>query len=163
MVRPKRRWSARVVPAVPAGSWRAAGNQFFKRRINEPVPIGYYTQKITGIPLSGGQASGIIPAGGALTLQVGPQGLGSAWYPAQCTISTTTGPLDTSTALAYLGTGGIPTQLIATVYSGNGTIAVAVPPMQPGDGLIVTWTGARPGDVASMNVIGTADALGMST
>jgi hypothetical protein len=150
---------APVIPAIPAGSWLAAGNRFFKRTLNPPVPIGAYTRKITGVPLTGGQASGLIPAGGALTLSVGPQGLGTLWYPAQATISTSTGALDVSTALAYLGVGGVPTMLIATVYSGNGTIAVAVPPMQPGDFLIVTWTGAHVGDVASVNVIGTMNAL----
>lgn len=155
----RRRASARAVPAIPAGSWAAAGNRFFKRTLNPPVPIGAYTQKISGVPLTGGQASGLVGGGGALTLQVGPQGLGTLWYPAQATISTSTGALDTSTALAYLGVGGVPTMLIATVYSGNGTIAVAVPPMQPGDFLIVSWTGAHPGDVASVNVIGTMDAL----
>ena len=125
-----------------------------------PVPMQAYTKRITGVPLTGGQASGLIPAGGALTLQVGPQGLGTLWYPAQVTISTTTGALDTSTALVYLGVGGVPTMLVATVYSGNGTAALAVPPQQPGDFIIITWTGGHPGDTASLNVIGTQDALG---
>jgi len=248
-----------------AGTWAAAGNRFTKRRIVPPLPVGAYTQKITGVPLTGGQASGTIPgfatvtgtqasppafteitdvnvatagtyivnwsvtlsgttssadadnfllsqnatilassvnpgtpgtypqapvvitaapgdniniftsgnnatsgatysatitgASGPLTLTVGPQGLGTTWYPAQVTLSTTTGALDTSTALVYLGIGGVPTMQVATVFSGNGTAALAIPSMQPGEFIIVTWTNGHPGDTASMNVIGTMDAL----
>ena len=156
----RRRATARVIPAVPAGSWLAAGNRFFKRVMNEPVPMQAYTKRITGVPLTGGQASGFISAGGTLTLQVGPQGLGTLWYPAQVTISTTTGSLDTSTALIYLGVGGIPTTLVGPVYSGNGVLGLAVPPQQPGDFIIVAWSGGHAGDTASLNVIGTMDALG---
>jgi hypothetical protein len=94
-----------------------------------------------------------------LSLTVGPQGLGTAWYPAQVTLSTSTGALDSSTALVYLGVGGVPTSLVGQVFSGNGVLALAVPPMQAGDLLFVTWTSGHIGDIASMNVIGTMDAL----
>jgi len=252
-----------------AGTWAAAGNRFTKLRIMPPLPIGAYTGRISGVPLTGGQASGLIPGstgsgsvnspaaqqlitsvpvtaagtytvswsvtlsgtlspadaanmqlwqnsggtftllatatnpaapgtyvqaaqpvtaaagdliqvysglvtaptagavygaslsvpGGPLTLSVGPQGLGTTWYPAQVTLSTTTGALDTSTALVYLGIGGVPTMLVATVFSGNGTAAVAIPSMQPGEFIIVTWANGHVGDTASFNVIGTQDAL----
>jgi hypothetical protein len=263
----RRRGSARVVPAVPGGSWAAAGNRFTKRTMVPPIPIGAYTGKIQGVPLTGGQASGTIPgyasttgsitspaaftqitqpavtvstagtyvigwnvtlagtlssadqnnfglvlnnssflatsvnpgaagtyqqtavtaylqagdtlqigtigagtansvytatipaASGSLTLQVGPQGLGTIWYPAQATLSTTTGPLDTSTCVVYLGVAGVPTNLVATVPTGNGTAALAVPAMQPGDFLIFTWTNGHAGDTAAFNILGTQDAL----
>jgi hypothetical protein len=147
------------VPAIPAGSWRAAGNRFYKRVIVPPIPMQAYTKKITGVPLTGGQASGIIPASGALTLSVGPQGLGTIWYPAQVTLSTTAGSLDTSTAAVYLGVGGVPTMQVGTLFPGNGVLALAVPPQQPGDFIIVMWSGAVVGNVASLNIIGTQDAL----
>jgi hypothetical protein len=121
--------------------------------------IQRYGGRVSGVPLTGGQAQGLVPASGLLTLLVGPQGLGTVWYPAQATISTTTGALDTSTALVYLGSGSVPSQLVATVYSGNGTAALAIPDMQPGDSLIVAWSGANPGDTAGVNIIGTMDAL----
>lgn len=257
--------SARPVPSLGAGTWAAAGNRFTKLRVVPPLPLGAYTGKIAGVPLTGGQAQGTIPGtfasgtftsppafsiiavltfpadgtytvswtvslsgtitgteqnnfalflagvtlegtsvnpaaagtyaqaavtitttagtqlfltnpnpgtsgavyggtmtasnGQGLTLKAGPQGLGTTWYPAQVTLSTTTGPLDTSTALVYLGIGGVPTTLVATVFSGNGTAAVAIPSMQPGEFIIVTWTGGHPGDTASFNVIGSMDAL----
>lgn len=122
------------------------------------TPISAYRGKITGVPLTGGQAQGQI-AGGALTLSVGPQGLGTVWYPVQVTISTTTGPLDTSTALVYLGAQGVPSTLVGTVFSGNGTVALAIPSMTPGQVLIVSWSGANNGDTAAVNIIGTMDAL----
>jgi hypothetical protein len=249
-----------------AGTWAAAGNRFTKLRVVPPLPVGAYRSKISGVPLTGGQASGQVPgypavsgsatspaafavitpitvasaggaytvnwtvslsgtigaaevnnfflfldntqiaqsvnpaaagtypqapvpvtmnpgddliilagpsnatagavysgtikqASGSLTLSVGPQGLGTAWYPAQVTLSTTTGVLDSSTATVYLGVGGVPTNQVGSVFSGNGVAALAVPAMQAGDFLFVTWVNGHAGDVASMNVIGTMDAL----
>jgi hypothetical protein len=124
-----------------------------------PVPVTRYTSTIQSVPLTGGQVQGTIPAGGALTVSVGPQGLGTVWYPAQVTLSTTTGVLDTSTALVYLGAQGVPSLLVGTVFSGNGTVALAIPSMTPGQVLIVSWTGANQGDQAAANMIGTMDAL----
>jgi hypothetical protein len=102
----------------------------------------------------------VIPAQASpLTLTAGPQGLGTIWYPAQVTLSTTTGVLDTSTALCYLGSQGVPITLVASVFSGNGTVALAIPSMSPGQVLIVTWTNGHPGDTAAFNIVGTMDAL----
>lgn len=105
-----------------------------------------YTASITGTSLP-------------LTLTAGPQGLANVWYPAQVTLSTTTGVLDTSTALVYLGAQGVPITLVGSVFSGNGTVALAIPSMSPGQVLIVTWTGGHPGDIAAFNIVGTMDAL----
>jgi hypothetical protein len=134
--------------------YRGTGMQPINR-----VPIGAYTGKAAGVPLTGGQNQAAVPNSGKLTLTAGPQGLGTIWYPAQVTLSTSTGALDTSTALVYLGAQGVPITLVGTVYSGNGTVALAIPSMSPGQVLIVTWTGAHPGDTAAFNVVGTMDAL----
>lgn len=124
-----------------------------------PVPISRYGRRITGVPLTGGQAQGVISGGGALSLTIGPSGLGTIWYPVQVTLGTTTGALDTSTALVYLGPLVTPATLVGTVYSGNGTVALAIPSLSPGQTLIVKWTGGNSGDIAAVNVIGTMDAL----
>ena len=134
--------------------WRGSGMQ-----PTVATPIGAYTGKITGVPLTGGQVQAAVPGSGSLRLSVGPSGLGTVWYPVQVTLSTTTGPLDTSTALVYLGPLISPTTLVGTVYSGNGTVALAIPDMSPGQTLIISWTGAKSGDTAAANVIGTMDAL----
>lgn len=126
------------------------------------VPVGRYTHKITGVPLTGGQAQGTITGAGTVTLTAGPHGLGVVWYPAQVTLSTTTGlngGIDTSTAQVYLGSQGVPITLVASVFSGNGTAALAIPSMTPGQVLIVTWTGGHSGDTAAFNIVGTMDAL----
>jgi len=170
--------------------WRGSGQQPISR-----VPVASYTSVVSGVPLNGGQAQGVIGSAsgggggggvitdttgdaiedttgsqiedttgttpsptGTLTLSVGPAGLGTVWYVAQVTISTSTGALDTSTAQIYLGPAITPTTLIATIFSGNGTAAVAIPPMTPGQTLICIWTNAHVGDIAAFNVIGTQDA-----
>jgi hypothetical protein len=163
MVRFPRNWGRAFHPqAARAGNrlayfpgYRGSGAQRM-----QPVRIEAYQRTISSVPLTGGQALATIPANGTLTLSVGPQGLGTVWYPVQVTISTTTGALDTSTALVYLGSGQVPNQLVATVFSGNGTVALAIPDMTPGQTIIVAWTGAHSGDVAAVNIIGTMDALG---
>lgn len=134
--------------------WRGSG-----QRPIVATPIGRYSGRITGVPLTGGQVQAVVPGPGALTLNVGPSGLGTVWYPAQVTLSTTTGPLDTSIANVYLGPLISPTTLVGTVYSGNGTVALAIPNMSPGQFLVIRWTGATSGDTAAANVIGTMDAL----
>lgn len=123
------------------------------------TPVTRYRGRITGADLTGGQVQAVVPASGDLSLSVGPQGLGTVWYPVQVTLSTSTGPLDTATALVYLGPLVTPATLVGTVYSGNGTVALAIPSLSPGQYLVIAWTGAHPGDTAAANVIGTMDAL----
>jgi hypothetical protein len=134
--------------------WRGTGMQPIRR-----PAVTAYTGRITGVPLTGGQVQAKIPGPGTLTLSVGPQGLGTVWYPAQVTLSTSTGPLDTSTVNVWLGSQGVPVTLVGTIFSGNGTLGLAIPSMSPGQVLICTWTGAHSGDTAAANIIGTMDAL----
>jgi len=134
--------------------WRATGMQPVRS-----LPVSLYTQPITGIPLTGGQGQAVV-AGGAASVTVGPQGLGNIWYPAQVTVSTTTGINDNSTCLVYLGSQGVPVTLLGTIFpGGGGTLGLAIPSMAPGQYLIVQWSGAHNGDTAAVNVIGTMDAL----
>lgn len=138
-----------------AGSLPNTGGRF---RSVPRLPLEAYRRKITGIPLQSGQAQGTIPASGTLTLTIGPQGLGTVWYPVQITLTTTTGQLDTSLANIYLGPLVTPATIVGTGL-GNGVYALAIPPMTPGQYLIVVWTGGTNGDTAAANVIGTMDAL----
>ena len=124
------------------------------------VPITYYTRRVQGIPLTGGQAQGTISSKGVATVQVGPAGLGTTWYPAQATISTTTGAADTSTCQIYLGAKNVPNLLVGQSYAGGGdTVALAVPAMAVGQLLIAVWSGGNSGDKATINILGTMDAL----
>jgi hypothetical protein len=110
------------------------------------------------VPLTGAQAQGLIAGDGTLSLTIGPQGLGTVWYPIQVTVSTTTGQLDTSTVNIYLGPLTTPATLVGTGF-GNGTYALAIPSMSPGQYLVIAWAGGKNGDTAAANVIGTMDAL----
>jgi len=99
---------------------------------------------------------------GIAQVSLGPAGLGNIWYPAQVTLSTTTGiaaGFDSSVANLYLGSAAQATTLLGTVFGGNGIVAAALPNIQPGIYLIAQWSTATPGDVASMNVSGVMDAL----
>lgn len=135
--------------------WQGTGMQPIRRT----SPLLYRTP-VTGLPLSGGQGQAVV-AGGAATVTVGPQGLGNIWYPAQISVSTTSGLAgnDSSTANVYLGAQGTPITLLGTLLPGTGVLGVAVPSMSPGQYLITIWSGAKNGDVAAVNVIGTMDAL----
>lgn len=100
------------------------------------------------------------PNNGTLTLQIGPQGAGTVWYPAQVTTSTTSGVNDVSTCLVYMGAAGTPITLMGTLFPGGaGVLAVAFPPLTVGLFIIAKFSGAKPGDVAAVNVTGTMDYL----
>jgi hypothetical protein len=59
-----------------------------------------------------------------------------------------------------MGPNGVPNVLVGTLFpGGSGTVPLAVPSMSPGQYLIGIWTGGKAGDVCSMNVLGTMDAL----
>lgn len=122
-----------------------------------------YTTRRSGVPLQGGQAQGFISAGGTLTLQIGPQGSGTVWYPAQVSISTTSSlanpPTDVSTCNIYMGAAGTPILLMGTLFPGAGVLAVAFPPLTVGLFIIAKWSGGKSGDVAAVNVTGTMDYL----
>jgi hypothetical protein len=131
--------------------------------VTRPVSpsIATFTRRQSGIALQGGWAQTEVSGGGA-QVSAGPQGAGTVWYPAQVTVSTTTGiatGLDTSVCNVYLGAAGTPTTLQGTIYGGNGVLAVALPPLTVGLFLIAVWTGAHNGDQAAMNITGTMDAL----
>jgi hypothetical protein len=82
------------------------------------------------------------------------------WYPASLTVSTTTGINDFSTCSIYLGPAGVPVTLVATLFpGGTGTASLAIPSMTPGQYLIAVWTGAKSGDTASINIVGTMDSV----
>lgn len=146
------------VPAIAAGSWRAAGDVFTKLRRPPVTPLAEFNQIVRVAIAGDGVAQTIVAASGVATLPIGPQGLGTRWYPQQVTIATQSGANDPSTCALYLNSTAFPP--IGQSYAGGGdSIGLAVPPMEPGDLLIAVWTGATPGNWASITVIGSKDAL----
>jgi hypothetical protein len=135
--------------------WRGTGMMPPRR-----PPVTVFSRVISGVPLSGGQAQTVIGADGTATAKIGPQALGTSWYPASAVISTTTGAADNATAQCFLGSSGVANLLQGQSYAAGGdTIGLSVPQMTPGDLLIVKWAGGTPGDLATVNIVGTMDAL----
>jgi hypothetical protein len=145
----------------PAGAWSPGRLQWGP--VAQPIrrlPMQLYQRRVTSLPLVGGQAQGAISGTGTLTLSVGPSGAGNVWYPASATIQTTTGINDFSTCQVFLGPAGLGVTLLATLFpGGTGTAALAIPSMTPGQYIIATWTGAKPGDAATVNIVGMMDSV----
>ena len=149
------------VPATHAGAYARA--MFAWGPAARPIrrlPMQVYTRRVSQVPLVGGQAQGIISGAGTLTLSVGPQGAGNVWYPASCTIQTTSGVNDFSTCSIFLGPAGVGVTLIATIFPGGvGVASLAIPSMTPGQYIIASWSGAVSGDTATVNVVGVMDSV----
>ncbi|HEY1672513.1 MAG TPA: hypothetical protein VGG50_07335 [Streptosporangiaceae bacterium] len=135
--------------------WQGTGMQPIRR-----PPVGRYSQVTRGVPLTGGQGTAKVSSGGTATVSIGPQGLGTVWYPAAANLATTTGAADNSTCIVYLGPAPIAVNQQGQSYSGGGdTIGLSVPSLTPGALLTAVWSGGHAGDTATLNIVGTMDAL----
>lgn len=152
----RRRWPP--LTSRQAGGWGYPGPGVMRPR---SVPQEAFTRLVTvQIRPGEGTKSGIIPAGGALTLLNGPEGL-ATWYVSFVAISTTTGALDNSTAAVTTGPavaqGIVPA---GQAYAGGGaSVGLGGAQLVPGEFVIVTWNGAVPGDLAIMTVYGNQQVL----
>ena len=150
----------RPVRALAAHTWLAAQPVHRIARPASPSVTSFSQILTTLIDPSRSAASGVMPASGKLTLQIGPQGIGTRWYPAQATVSTTLGAVDTSTVSVYAGTLGVPNIQAAQSYAGGGdsagfnSIVIC-----PGQYIIAMWTGGTAGTTATIVVNGTQSSL----
>jgi hypothetical protein len=152
----RRRLQLGPLPARAAGGW---GSGFRKWVQPPPIPIQAYQHTGRGPIAGNGINSGVISAGGSAQVSVGPSGTGCRWYPQSVSLATASGASDASTALVYLGAvaNGL---VVGTSYAAGGDqVGLAVPMMQPGDLLIVVWSGGHPGDWCNMQTIGDLEAL----
>ena len=146
------------VPAIPAGTSRAAGGSWRKLHRPMTVPIELY-RTLDRSPLNDA-VTALVPASGALTLQLGPSGLGSRWYPSMAVVSTTTGVACTSVVSVYAGTLGVASAQAAQSYSGGGdTASLSGVELYPGLYVVAVWSGAQPGASATLIVYGEQIAL----
>lgn len=151
------RWPRGLHPHAAAG---AAGAPRVRRPIAPAVPG--FTGTIRQVPLNEAQGQTTIDGNGNGTVALGPQGMGTVWYPAAVTVSTTSGINDASVCNIYAGPAGIltPTTLLGTLPSGGaGVLSMGLPPLPVGWQLTAVWSGGSPGDVAAVNVTGSKDAM----
>ena len=145
-----------VNPAV-AGTYPQAPYTF-------STPGGLRLLIIAGGTLStaGSVYGGTITGQSGGTVSVGPQGFGNLWNPASLTVQTTSGANDASTCNVYAGPAGVGVTLLGTFLPGTagaGVASFALPSLSPGQYLIAVWSGGNPGDVATMNVVGTMNSV----
>lgn len=144
---------------MPSQDWQPGWQGTGMLRPRRPS-MSAYQQRVTGVPIAGGTAQTTVGSDGTATAQIAPQGLGTIWYPQQANVSTTTGPNDFSTCIIYLGASALANLQVGQSTSGGGdTVGLSVPALTPGGLLIAVWTGATPGDTATLSIIGVQDAL----
>lgn len=142
-----------------AASVQAALKPVTSRTTTPTIAQQTYTSPIT-TPIAGGYGSGIVSAAGTVTVRVGPMGLGTIWYPQSVAIATTTGANDPSTCTIFVGPLGLQTQTGGASFSGGASsVGLPVPAIWPGYFVIGIWTGANPGDLATLTVYGQQSAL----
>ena len=111
-------------------------------------------------PITNGYGSAIVSASGSATVTLGPQGVGTVWYPQQASIATTTGANDASTCTLFVGPLALLSQIGSQSYAGGGdSLGLAVPALFPGFFLVAVWSGGHSGDLAVLTVYGQQDQL----
>lgn len=155
----RRRLAPRAWP-VSAGTWQAAPGGLRKLTAPGVIPVEQFTRRVT-VPIGiDGQVSGVVGAGGGVTLQAGPAGVGSSWALDQAGIATSVGANDTATCAVYVGPQASAPYLVAQSYVGGGdAIGLAGYTLQPGEFVFAVWSSGTAGSVAQLKVAGAKTVL----
>jgi hypothetical protein len=158
VARPVKTWSPFPLPkrAYP-GAGRGRGYMTPQRLSSAPPEL--YRNTSPSLQIENAQAQGIMNASGALTLSLGPAGMGTVWYPASAAVATSLGTADTSVCDIYIGPANTPVSIQGIINSGNGVLALAIPAMTPGLYVIASWKGGKSGTTCYLNVTGVMTAL----
>lgn len=108
--------------------------------------------------IQAGTGQQIVSSGGKATVVLGPQGVGTRWYPSQIQVATSTGPTDASTCRLFRDFIDAKQQIGQTLQGGGDTLGFTHD-MQPGNLIYAVWTNAVPGDLATLTVHGDQLAL----
>jgi hypothetical protein len=124
------------------------------------VPIEAYTRRVS-VPIAiDGQVTGTTGAGGTVSLQCGPQGVGASWSLDQAGIATSVGATDTATCAIYVGPQATPPYLVAQSYAGGGdAVGLAGYVLVPGEFVFAVWASGTAGSTAQLKVSGMKNAL----
>lgn len=120
-------------------------------------PMQSFTRRFS-VPLRQ-QGSTTVDANGNATVVMAPQGAGTRWYVSHIQVRTTSGATDLSNAIVYRDAQLAGHEIARTDQGGSDTMGCAVPGIQPGDLLIITWAGASTGDIASATIYGDQSVL----
>lgn len=108
--------------------------------------------------IQAGTGQQIVSGSGKAIVVLGPQGVGTRWYPSQIQVATSTGPTDGSTVVLYRDFIDAKQEIGQTLQGGGDTLGFTHD-MQPGNLIYAVWTGANPGDLATLTVHGDQLAL----
>ena len=130
-----------------------------RRVLPRSVPVTGFTD-LQRRPITDGTGQAVVNGSGAAIVRVGPGHWGQTWYPVSADIATTTGALDTSTVQFFLGVISASSQIGGQSYQGGGdTMSWSSRPVQIGEQVFAVWSGATPGDLATLRVTGDEDVL----
>lgn len=137
----------------PAGSTPNVGG-----RPHRPVAIRIERfRPLVRVPISNGVGTAVVSGGGTAKVVVGPQAVGTRWYPKKGDINTTSGANDASTCQIFIGPSTVATDTLGAgqSYAGGGdTFGLSGEMLQPGEFVTAVWTGGNPGDIATLRVTG---------
>jgi hypothetical protein len=141
---------------TPTQLWRPGlGGSGMALRARPPV-TAYRGRART--PITGGTGQAKITAKTA-TIRLGPQGLGTVWYPQSAALGTDQGAADFSTCTIYLGAQAILSLIVGQSYAGGGdAIGLSAPPLTPGQFLTAVWVSST-GTIANLVIYGDQDVL----
>lgn len=148
------------MPRRPRGlhlSAQSARNTGGRARRPGTVPQEAFVHSVRS-PIGTGAAQGIVGNNGQAVLAVGPQGVGTRWYPSQVQVATSSGATDQSMATLYRQFVAA-SQIVGQTEQGGSDTLGFTHDMQPGDLLYVVWHRANPGDLATVTVHGDQVAL----
>ena len=140
--------------------------------------VGTYKQATQVVTLSGAETlvvkswnnngtggsvySATLTASARLVIGVGPAGFRTSWDLAQASIGTTTGAADSSTAELFAQPYGPPMpafQVGQSYAAGGDQVGLAGVKLVTGEFLFVVWSGANPGDTATLVLSGNQTVL----
>jgi hypothetical protein len=146
----------------PPGMVVPAGSHVARRVLPPSVSPRAFTTPAR-VPIGPeGFAQGTVAANGTCTLHVGPAGYQTSWELAQASIGTTTGASDTATAEFFAQPYGPPSpafQCGQSYAAGGDQVGLSGLKLVTGEFLFVVWSGAHPGDTATLVLSGVRQVL----
>jgi hypothetical protein len=156
MVRVPASWAGRMAGVAGAQPYRGLA-----ARRTPIIPGHLYDKPVTVDLGNDGVAPQVtFPASGTVQVSIGPFVSGDAWSLDQCFVSTSTGQLDVSQALVYVGPLPLPQYAVTgTLSGGSSQFGLGGLGLTFGWFVWCAWTGGVTGAFAYLRVTGTKTVL----